>query len=178
MNEVFKKCHINLISFVGIPWLYLQIQSLTFPFFLPQTYRQKMSACASTNTQQTKCNLLKLPCNSYEVFQKYLPRRKLLLDAVTANEVNLFSYVYIRDIFFNHFTQTLPKNKSIYFRQKLARDCSKNPNCICSRDSFGTVNVTCKNANLTHLPKSLPPKTTTLDVSNNKVTSYLIDILR
>ena len=55
------------------------------------------------------------------------------------------------------------------FLQKLARDCSKNPKCICSRDSFGTVNVTCKNANLTHLPKSLPPKTTTLDVSNNQV---------
>ena len=76
-----------------------------------------MSACASTNTQQTKCNLLKLPCNSYEVFQKYLPRRKLLLDAVTANEVNLFSYVYIRDIFQSfHLDSTKKTNQFIFDR--------------------------------------------------------------
>ena len=49
-----------------------------------------MSACASSNKQQARCNLLKLPCNSYEVFQKDLPKRKLLLDAVTAREVIIF----------------------------------------------------------------------------------------
>ena len=46
-----------------------------------------MSACARSNKQQAKCDLLKLPCNSYEELQNYLPNRKLLSDAVTAREV-------------------------------------------------------------------------------------------